>query len=818
MIKRALLSLFVFTASAAPAAAEDTLSVRAGEHGDYSRLVIPGAPEDWKIATSDRKIEIAFPSKDYDFELSDIIDKRKAHRVLNARIVDTDETRSLVLSLTCDCPVRTSKSASNSIVIDIFNDAPVTLAEEKETPQEPISDAARNAVSATPESMREARDRMIALLAEARHQGVVQLKIDEEKREAPRAATEATPASHAPAAMEDNHDTPEPHAAALPEHAPQQTAEKDHGAIGPKTASDHAAADAHGHADGPPAPLLTAHDEPANPNCPDSSLFNEPEDGALSFSSITALRKKFDEALSEDERNNIAATLSIAYIHIGFFEEASAIANPRADQGDRTMAITSGLADLAAGSRARALSKLSPYRKCGPFGELAYAAAAPEDDNNAVPMQEKHVAALKPLTRELRAPIAEWLGLNAIERDQLSIAREFYAVAKAARGHDRSPALAIMENALAGQLTDADHHDNGSDAAAKPDAPIATSHAAAPVITEELKEIAQTPGPLQARALAILADDYEKRANIAYEGFLDDIAAQTGRRTSSLAEARASFTGAKALVSAGRLREGIAVLEAAGHAAPGAESAARALAQSFIMNSLMSDAKTRLAAVSSFFHYRDFVDVKDNGDLNVAVARELAAYGANDLVEKALEGVPAKWNAGADAVRALSHLNAGDPHGALKIADNGVASADLGVVAAKSHERLNDRTGTIALIRASLRRGEADNEFASAAWRAGDWPLTAEAFNAVPKKDRKKTAASRAALAALNAGAGSLPTAARDTLADDPETLAALSHMFKKAPAVSVRAIDVLADFAAGVKKETDFMEIGLEAASGDGQ
>ena len=809
MISRTLLSLLVLLAPAAASAAGETLPVRAGEHGDYSRLVIPKAPEDWKIATSDRKIEITFPSKDYSFELGDIIDKRKAHRVLNARILDTDETRALVLTLTCDCPVRTSKSAGNSIVIDIFNEAPVTLAEE-ETPTEPVSEAARNTVSGTPESMREARDRMIALLAEARHQGVVQLKSDDKNTEEQHAAVEAIPAAHTPSSAHETPPAPNPQAAPLPEHAVEGTHRDD----------NHQSPAEHGPslANGPPQPLVMA-EHLADENCADPSLFHEPEDGALDFSAIANLRRKFDESITEDDRAEIAATLALVYIQIGFFEEASAIASPLASAGNRDMAMAAGLSDLAAGSRPRASRILAQHRECGPFSELAFAASASIDDDRVVTMQEKHLSALKPVTRELRAPLAEWLGLNAIERDELTIAKEFYEVAKAARGRDRSPALAIMENTLAAHLADAGQDDDSHGADTHSEAQNAKAgHSPAPVITEELKKIAQTPGPLQAKALSILADDYENRADIAYEGFLDDVAAQSGRRNSSLAEARASFTGAKALVTAGRLREGIAVLEAAAQAAPGAEGASRALAQSIIMNGLMGEAKTRLTAVSAFFHHREFVDVKDNGDLNIAVARELAAYGANDLVGDALSGIPEKWRADADAVRALSHLNSGDPHGALAIADEGAMSADLGVVAAKSHERLNDRAGAIALIKSSLRRGEADNEFANTAWRAGDWSLATAAFNAVPKKERKPAAASRAALAALNSGADTLPLAAREALVDDPETLAALSHMFKTAPAVSVRAIDILADFTTGVKKETDFMERGLEAAKGDGR
>ena len=38
--------------------------------------------------------------------------------------------------------------------------------------------------------------------------------------------------------------------------------------------------------------------------------------------------------------------------------------------------------------------------------------------------------------------------------------------------------------------------------------------------------------------------------------------------------------------------------------------------------------------------------------------------------------------------------------------------------------------------------------------------------------------------------------------------------MFAPAPAVNVRAIDVLSDFTRGVAKETNFMETGLKGVS----
>jgi hypothetical protein len=56
----------------------------------------------------------------------------------------------------------------------------------------------------------------------------------------------------------------------------------------------------------------------------------------------------------------------------------------------------------------------------------------------------------------------------------------------------------------------------------------------------------------------------------------------------------------------------------------------------------------------------------------------------------------------------------------------------------------------------------------------------------------------------------------REALAADPESLSALAHMFAAAPAVNLRAIDLLAGFSQGVAKETFFMETGLKAL-GDG-
>lgn len=794
-----------------PAFANETLAVRAGEHGDYSRLVIPNPPEGWRIATSDRKVEIQFPATDAEFDLSDILERRKAHRVLSARVVDAGASRSLVLSLTCDCPVRTARSVQNSIVIDIFAETPVALSPEEEGVSNELSAAARNTISSQ-ENVSAARDRMIALLAAASDQGVVQLKGGETTTEAtdtPKAHGEdapgdsahpVTPAAHAPA--DDHHDAAtDAHAETAADHAPQSL-------LPVAEAADAAAG-------------LAAGDD-----CPDPTLFREPEHDAekLDYAAISRLRQRFDESKDEDERLNLAATLALAYMQIGFFEEAAAIAGPRGRAGDPNMAAAGALADIAAGANARAANALAPFRKCSPLFELAYAAASASEDPEAAPMRQKHVDELAALTEVLRGPLGENLGLHALETDDLKLANKFYIIARDARGGEKTSALAILESELAGfvdheQIADAGESHGGAHGDAHA---VSEGHGheilaqPAPVVTEEIKELAQTPGPLQARALAILARDYEVKADEAYVGLLDDIAAQSGRKARTLAEARASFAGARSLATAGRLGEGVGLLQSSAESAPASKDAGQALARALILQSLGGDEKARVDAASTFFRYRDFVVAPDNGDLNIAVARELADLGAPELVEDAVRGVPAAWRADADVARALALLNAGEPQSVIDLAASGAPSKELRLLAVRAHERLDDRAGAVAAIRTALKTGAADNELANAAWRASEWKLAADALDAVPSKERSHAAAARVALGALNTGAKQMPKAAAEALDDDPQSRDAIAHMFVAAPVVNARALGLISDFAQGVVRETNFMGAGL-GARGDG-
>ncbi|WP_411819877.1 hypothetical protein ABFZ85_14550 [Hyphococcus formosus] len=739
--------------------AAQTLPVRAGEHGEYSRLVIPNAPDDWRIATSNRKIEIAFPDQDFSFDLSELMEKRKAHRVLSAKAITNGSARSLVLSLTCDCPVRTSKSSENSIIIDIFNPGPVNLI-DNDGAITAASDEQIKKENPTPENLRAARDRMISLLAEARHQGVVQLKIDDERAAAEEASkvTEITQASF-------------------------ETLTNDDPLVDEAPLTEYATIDA----------------EPTT--CIDPTLFAQPsaDQDQISYGTIANLRQRFDITDNEDERRDLANTLAIAYLHIGFFEEASSVASSRGKNGDENMIVTAALANLATGSSARAKKTLAKYRSCGPLFELAYSAAAGPEDELATTMSETHVAALAEVTEPLRAPIAEVLALNALEKKNKGLARSFYELAVGARHGDKTAAIAIIERAL-GQSADENAVDRPT--------------------SVQIAEIARTPGPLQSKALALLAEEYRQKAEIAYDGLLDDLAAQSSNKGGTLSDARAALSGAEALVSAGRINDGIAVLDNTASTVLPARAASQTLARAIIMDALQKDNETRLSAVSAYFQHKDFIDGREDerdSEVNLAIAKELAQYGATELVTKTVSGIGDKWQPNIDALLALAALNGDNAKLAIEIATKGNDSTELTEIAIAAHERIRDNNGTKSSIKQALAKGLTSDKIPAAAWRTKDWALAIDAYERLPDDEKTPELDARVALASLNAGARELPSGIKQRLTNDPTRLAALTHMFVTAPPFNIRAIDVLADYSKGVTKETLFMQTGL-GTKGEGR
>ena len=751
-----LIAMLVGTSAAG---AEGAIKLRAGEHSDYSRIVIPDVTQQWSISAADRIVEVTFSSETPGFDLSDLTAKRKAHRVLSAKFSKRDERSVLTLTLACECSIKATQNAASAVIIDVYDGRGEVDASAKPVTAESVNDQTatttanlqqpslvlpgiknvkeetlteETAQKPTPENLILARDRMIALLAEARARGVVQIKGASDNGD----AVIGAPLT-ANVAVEQNASNNEP---------------------------------------------ATEPTEPSEPVvCIDPARFSDRPQEARDYETILAYRQEMDKAVGE-ERTQAARELAGAYLRIGFFEEASAVALSTEDGNDGELSLVAAVADLAGAAQANSEAIFGKYASCSPAYELLSAAVEARDGAAyAAGLSETQVNALNALMRSLRGPIAEIFALNAIDHEETALLSRFYEIASRARAPELTPALAIIEAAL-------------PDASTQPG-----------VIDEPLLNIAQTPGPMQARALGEIAAQYESDASIAYEGFLEDLAAQKSQASGTHGNARASIAGAKALASAGRIIESIDLLANAAASSTAARTAARTLAQSILMNALAGDNESaRFLTVAAFLQHRDFIasGSGEDDELVLSIARELAILGSASLVETVIDASPHKRTRPEfNVIKALAHFNAGDYQSALALTEQYSESIEAAMIAARAAERLGDKSAAINAVKRAMRHGETNAEIAAAAWRTGEWKLAANAYGRLSSESADDGA--KHALAALMSGAKSAPESAIRALANDPKALETSQHMFAKAPYFSPSNLKEVAAYAAGVANET---------------
>jgi hypothetical protein len=94
-------------ALSAPAAAQEALRVRAGEHPGYTRIVIDGPPgADYAVGIDGRRLVVSAP-----WATGFALDPARAARGLSRVIDFAPEGSGFAASLACDCGVRTTALA-----------------------------------------------------------------------------------------------------------------------------------------------------------------------------------------------------------------------------------------------------------------------------------------------------------------------------------------------------------------------------------------------------------------------------------------------------------------------------------------------------------------------------------------------------------------------------------------------------------------------------------------------------------------------------------------------------------------------------------
>lgn len=128
-----LLALVLWLSSLPAHAQTTTLPVRAGEHADFTRLVIElPSSNDWQVSTADRTARLQFTGPPLHFDLSETFARIPRSRLRAARAAPDQ----LELQLACDCPIRASEDIPGFLVIDIL-DAVTSRPRASFTPRPP---------------------------------------------------------------------------------------------------------------------------------------------------------------------------------------------------------------------------------------------------------------------------------------------------------------------------------------------------------------------------------------------------------------------------------------------------------------------------------------------------------------------------------------------------------------------------------------------------------------------------------------------------------------------------------------------------------
>jgi len=737
-------------AEPSPADAGEPLAVRAGEHGGYSRIVIPNAPEPWEIKTENRIVRVVFSNSAQRLDVSGVDKNRKAHRVLNTSskpIADGDE---LIITLNCDCEARAERSEHNSLIIDIYDKQAELVVKQKpaspskKTAAAPPTPSRRNPSS---DELRAARDRMIALLAAANDQGVVALR-----------SRTGRPVNLVPDDANEGASV-----------TPVANASYETGA----------------------APDMGSVDGSAF--CIDPARFTDegPAAGDIAYGDIVALRQRLENA-EDGNHDALEIALGHGYLRLGFFSEAAALAATPDKAATPEYMVLGGLAALGRSDAASAKAKLEPFSACGGIYDLLLRAASPLASHDKSYSNAQY-RTLNTLPKNLRGPVAELLALKALEQENSAAARRLYDIAAAAYAGEDTPGLVILRAVLPDD--GAEGHPPQDDRA-----------------QEKLAVVAQTPGPYRSRALGVLAEEFERKATIAYDGFFDDLAEQALMSAASRGEIDAAISGAKALAAAGRIGAAFEQLRSVQEIAPQTAPATGFIARSMIATALASDRPAqRLAAVDYYFQYTDLFGAEaDDHEMRLAIADALALMGAPQLAARATSQIPSEQRLNADMIVANAYLSAGDAEAALALANKNPDHDGLAEVILRAGAKLDDKALLRKTARQLLQRQKMDVRKTALLWRAEEWRSAVDSFASLPPEQLDIETASAYVLTVLKTGGKALPASAKRALSANKSYARALEHMFTKAPAFNFRNAAKIDAFITGVSWETEFFRRGM--------
>lgn len=735
--------------------------VTAGEHGDFSRVVVAGAGA--KVTQSGRSVRIALDSA-ADADLSVLSGGRRATRVSGARLIPGGAGNDIVLDLGCDCRITTTRLPNGKFVVDIFDTAgavkkptetaaraPVKAA-AAETPAPVIQTtkptAAQEASSETLQpvfgdnvvaagadkmSVEQARKRMVALLQQAANDGIITVKPGAEDLTAPKPPESQNQKANAKPVELTN--------ASIPGKAPSPA--------GSRTAS-------------PPTPTETDEDAEATPTlkpaeAPVSVARSQSAclpDGALAIDgrkfadspleAIAALQGELEQA-QVDAKPAIAERLALGYLAIGFGEEALI-----------------SLSGIGAGTSLYAdMARVVAEKRPAPDGLLMRGAecrgahamwlAAVEEPKEAAKSAARAGDAINALPVRLRGALAARIARSLVGASDGEAARRYLQIALKASG--KTPELKFVEAKLM------ELQGRGDQANAI------------------LDELEHENGRAAKDALNELAHDASR------DGLGEDLGVLAKNARGTADEGRAALREASFWADSGAIESGVFLLrDAARRDATIAPEAVRKARETLAAAFASGDAKKRIGALAAYIHDRDFLQT-EGGDPEIAKLASDAAieFGVPNAAHTILKASAAAEGLGPARV-ARAALAAGAAEDAVAAAAPFADQADFASVLVKANIELGRGYAALAAASALPESPEKAALIAEAAWRARDYKSAARAFAKIDPASLTAQSAERFGYAAYMAGELTLPSAAEAVLRDEKSpTLARLQTLFKPA-------------------------------------
>ncbi len=709
-------------------AAGGSVLVSAGEHNGYSRIAFETNGSEVTVSQNGRTVRLLNLNSSTSFDLKNINDRRKAYRILNAKVVQTQSGKGLELVLTCDCTVRTRVLGNGKFILDVLDSAPASKATEPaattaqtQKPPKTLSREEQSAQTAakrigTPPSQEDilsvaqAHNQMVELLKQAASEGLITIKGDNTAA-APRKNTQQENLPDSRIIMN------------LPDSAGPTTTAAVDGTLAL------------------PTPITNASLNAANDAvCQPDSIFlidgaDFVEDPLIEISTLQGL-------LADEEDSNrvdIVQKLVAGLMSIGFGEEALALLT---DNG-RQDTIRADIARIIAERDLPADSPLRTAKNCK--GAHALWQAVISEPERAHSLYQRSGAAIEMLPHRLRALIATRVAINLIAAEAWDSAEKLYEVAIADVEHP-GPDLEFVRARLDQRLDD-------------PDA-----------ARDTLLRIASGHSNSSDDALLALADSYANNEATPHEGFTEDIGALAKLGGSS----RAMLAEANSWASLGNVNASLFLLRSVSKKSqPDLQSARKSAQNVFDDVFASSDEKTLASGLDAFLQHKEwFAPGQRAVETRLASANASQEFGLPNLALSLLNEITNRDDKPYLKAKATAALTAGVITEAIRTAAPLSADPSFGEIIVDANIRNGDYDSAIAAA-ANIADSTLNAAWTSrAAWLARSWKTAAVGFRALDPNMLNENTALQFALTAYKVKEQTLPSAADAVLSQENTSLA----------------------------------------------